>query len=95
MAEGPQRRLAVLLEDVGSAHHAYEVELGREDPGWPAWYAGWLLQNGLRELMQPAPDAATLEHALVTAEAAYAEQDPDEPWPVFYAGYLLSHLRGG
>lgn len=94
MAEDRQSRLADLLADAASAHHAYEVELGRADPGWPEWYARWLVEHGLGELMAPAPDVATLEHALVTAEKEYEEQDPDEPWEAFYADYLLSHLRG-
>jgi catechol 2,3-dioxygenase-like lactoylglutathione lyase family enzyme len=30
------------LRDVAAAHGRHEMELGREDPDWPAWYAGYM-----------------------------------------------------
>jgi catechol 2,3-dioxygenase-like lactoylglutathione lyase family enzyme len=30
------------LRDAAAAHGRHEMELGREDPDWPAWYAGYM-----------------------------------------------------
>jgi hypothetical protein len=30
------------LRDAAAAHGRHEIELGREDPNWPAWYAAYM-----------------------------------------------------
>ena len=38
-------KLARLLREAEQAHAEYEKELGRRDEDWPAWYAGWIVDQ--------------------------------------------------
>lgn len=93
MADDKRARLVTLLEDAAEAHHEYEVELGQADPRWPEWYADWMLQNGLPELVEPPPDQLSLTNTLVAAERVYASEDRDEDWPEFYADFILGKYQ--
>lgn len=40
---GNRDKLADLLREAASAHHAHEERTGTPDEDWPAWYASYLL----------------------------------------------------
>jgi hypothetical protein len=40
-----QERLAELLRAAERAHAEFERELGHRDEDWPAWYAGYVLEQ--------------------------------------------------
>ena len=40
-----REQLAQLLREAETAHAEYERELGQRDEDWPAWYAGYILDN--------------------------------------------------
>jgi len=44
-SELTQERLAELLREAERAHADFERELGHRDEDWPAWYAGYILEQ--------------------------------------------------
>ena len=45
MRRGDRDKLAALLREASSAHHAWEQKYldGQTDEDWPSWYASYLL----------------------------------------------------
>jgi len=94
---GATARLTRLLVQTAKAHDEYEVgELrGIRDEQWPAWYAAYLRENGLPQLLEGMPGQqsvlAGLESILVDADTSYvsSKEAQTEKWPAYYARYLL------
>ncbi len=85
--------LADLIKETGEHHHqAYEASDG-VDPEWALWYSGYL-QSRLWDRAGRLPSRSLLVHLLLSAEAAHAKADSDEPWPSFYAKAILDTLSG-
>jgi hypothetical protein len=40
-----KERLAELLREAERAHAEFERDLGHRDEDWPAWYAGYILEQ--------------------------------------------------
>lgn len=85
-----------LLARAKTAHGEYEATAlgGVYDEQWPVWYAGYLVENGLSDLLgrplSPDKVAAFLE-------ASSTEQErvaPDEPWERFTARQMREQLAG-
>lgn len=85
--------IAVLLRETEGAHGEYERnELGDRDQDWPIWYATFLFDNGLAELL-PAigqADVSTLASVLAELQAEYDREEPGVPWTEFYARRLIA-----
>jgi hypothetical protein len=91
-----EARIAALLRETESAHGAYETEVlgGKRDEEWPAWYATYLLDHGLRELL-PGLDpsgAKDLGAKLVQLNDDYQRAQPAGDWPEFYARRMAEAL---
>lgn len=58
--EERRANVAQLLRRAADEHHAYEqatMEEGHSDPNWPEWYAQWMLDHGLTEMLIGEPCA--------------------------------------
>jgi hypothetical protein len=102
--ENPQnpetaQRISALLSQTAEAHDRYErAELGGVyDQAWPAWYAAYLLDNGLpgffpggaaRERLR-----TSLPDLLAEADKSHRANAPAEKWQDYYAAYLITALR--
>lgn len=93
MAGDVRAALEELLTRAAEAHHEYEVGLGAPDPDWPAWYAAWLVENGVGSVLQTQPGEASLTRTLVEAETAYERADRAEPWQAYYAAFIEGRYR--
>jgi hypothetical protein len=84
--------VARLLSAAGSAHGVYEeTELnGVYDQNWPIWYATYLLQHGLGDLLGAAIGAEELGGLLKQYDQDYQRERPAMGWPDFYAQQLLA-----
>jgi hypothetical protein len=85
--------IAKLLQDAQRAHGAYETEVlgGAYDEEWPAWYASYLLDHGLRDRLPGVRlDAASLAETLRRLDRLYKREQPGEAWLDFYARRLIS-----
>jgi hypothetical protein len=75
-----EKAVAALLREAETAHSAYETDVlgGAFDEEWPAWYAAYLLDHGLRAQL---PSAENLERGKQTG-----------PWPDVYAQGLVAEF---
>ncbi len=91
MSRDRNEAVAALLEQAGAAHAVYEErELGGVyDERWPEWYAAYLVEHGLGEILGRPISAAELAGLLARYDAEYKAAQPDEPWPAFYARQLV------
>src|SRR5438309_6624217 len=86
-------QIAALLMQTGAAHDKYEQSAlgGQYDVEWPKWYASYLVEHGLPELLgqEGKLDSAQVEELLTKADASHRTTAPNEPWADYYARYLL------
>jgi hypothetical protein len=89
--------IAGLLEETATAHSVYEAEsLSGSDDQWPAWYAAYLLEQGLRDRLPRtiSGDPDSLATRLEELDAAFGRDDPSGDWCSFYAERLVASERG-
>jgi hypothetical protein len=86
-----QREIANLLDTTQAAHGAYEErELnGVYDQAWPAWYAAYLVEHGIADLLGLASTAEQLARLLKQYDEDYRTQQRQAGWPDYYAAQLL------
>ena len=88
--------IAALLREAEAAHGAYETEVlgGVFDDDWAAWYAKYLLDHGLGDLLPRARslDLETLTAMLTRFAAEYEQEETTGPWPDVYARGIVSQL---
>jgi hypothetical protein len=89
-----------LLAQAKSVHIQYEKEVlgGAYDEEWPRWYAMYLLENGLPELLAPQ-DGSMLEtnrlaDLLSEMDLMQRTTAPDADWMDYYARYLIRVSSG-
>jgi hypothetical protein len=87
-----QRELANLLGQTGTAHGAYEErELnGVYDQEWPAWYATYLVEHRIGDLLGHAITTEQLARLLKQYDEEYRTQPRQNGWPDYYAAQLLA-----
>jgi hypothetical protein len=86
-----------LLATTETAHGLFEAEAlnGQRDEEWPQWYAQFLIQNGLPELLNETPGAGKarsveqLAGLLAEADISHKATAPNERWQDYYARYLM------
>jgi hypothetical protein len=87
--------IAALLRQAGAAHGEYEThELnGVYDQHWPDWYASYLVQHGLGDLLGGAVTIEQLSSMLKAYDVGYQRERPPLAWPEYYAQQLIAQLR--
>jgi hypothetical protein len=87
-----QREVANLLDRAQAAHGTYEEgELnGVYDQDWPAWYAPYLVEQGIRGLLGQAITVEQLARLLKQYDEEYRAQQRQEGWPDYYAAQLFA-----
>lgn len=98
METSTEDRIATLLARAEAAHRAFEADTlgGQRDEQWAPWYAAFLIEHGLNDLLEPDRSFTIeqLERRLVAADAAYRQAQPEVSWPVAYAQRLLDPRAG-
>jgi hypothetical protein len=94
MADLLQEKLTALLEAAAHAHHEYEqAELeGVRDEQWPAWYANYLINNGLGALLGSQADLDEVAAALDQLTQQQKTEGNSQPWAAYAAAELLNRL---
>jgi hypothetical protein len=97
MHQDTQARIAALLRETGAAHGVYEErELnGVYDQNWPDWYAAYLIEHGLNELLNAAVTTEQLSQLLKQSDEDYQRERPNESWPDYYTQRIIVQLRQG
>jgi len=89
-------RIAALLGQTAEAHREYEIQAlgGENDDNWPEWYAQYLRQNGLGDLLDGMPGRErvvdALEENLRRADESFLAGGGGENWPAYYAEFILN-----
>ena len=92
MPESKQREIANLLDKTQTAHGAYEERVlnGVYDQDWPAWYAAYLVEHGISDLLGRAITPSSLAELLKQYDEDYRAQSRPDGWPDYYAAQLLT-----
>ncbi len=94
-----EQAVAALLRETETAHGAYETRVlgGVFDEEWAPWYAAYLLDHGLGDLLPAAEslDVDDLTAMLARLAADYERGDQTSPWPDVYARGIVAAFRGG
>lgn len=90
-----QQTVEALLAQTGSAHDFYEKNQlnGVYDQNWSDWYAAYLLQNGLNDLLGASLRAEQLSVKLRQYDRDLKQDHPGVNWAQFYAARLLAEVR--
>jgi hypothetical protein len=90
-----QHAVAALLSQAGSTHGVYEEnELnGVYDQNWPNWYAAYLVEHGLGELLGAPLTVERLSGLLKQYDQDYKRERPGMGWPQFYAERLIGQAQ--
>ena len=78
-----------LLRQAGEAHHDAFAATDGDDPEWPAWYAGWLLER----MSEPETDRTQLAGLLEEVAEEHKVSGRGEDWPGYYARFLMERLK--
>ena len=80
-------QISSLLFQAGTAHSIYEQAAlqGAHDQDWPDWYAAYLLEHGLADLISNAATVEQLRRLLADCDQEYREINPGLDWPDYYA----------
>ena len=93
-----EKAVAALLREAATAHGVYETNVlgGVFDEEWPAWYAAYLLDHGLGDLLPGAEslDVDNLTALLARLAADYERGEQASPWPDVYARGIVAGFRG-
>lgn len=91
MPDIKQREIASLLDKTLAAHSVHEErELnGVYDQEWPAWYAAYLVEHGISDLLGQAITPGELAGLLKQYDEDYRAQPRSDGWPDYYAAQLL------
>lgn len=92
--ENTESAVAALLREAQAAHGQYESTVlgGERDEAWAEWYAAYLLEHGIEDLLPDASDieVGDLATLLVRYDADYRREQPAWPWPDAYAQSLVA-----
>jgi hypothetical protein len=90
-------KISALLTRTAIAHRQYEIEAlnGEVDQQWPQWYAAYLAENGLLDLlggMAPANLELMLDELLIDCDKSHQSNAPEEKWQDYYARYMIQRV---
>lgn len=91
MSEIKQCAIVNLLDKTLAAHSLHEERdlNGVYDQEWPTWYAAYLVEHGISDLLGQAITAEQLAQLLKQYDEEYRAQPRAEGWPDYYAAQLL------
>ena len=94
MTENRTDEIAMLLTRAGEAHGVYEETVlnGVYDMEWAAWYAKFLVENGIGDLLGQSVTIEAMTTFLTQADEQHKAAGADEHWTRFY-GRSLAETR--
>ncbi len=84
-------QIATLLEETKLAHHQAFLSSAGDDPDWPLWYAGYLLDK-LPPLLQAEMTRSELTYWMVLLSKEQEREAPDSRWSHYYAASLVGEF---
>jgi hypothetical protein len=89
--EQKQRKetITALFHQAGEDHLAIHKETNGDDPDWPIWYAGYLLENGFETLLDAKLLKSDLIYLLVLVDKQQKSEAPGSQWEKYYANFFV------
>jgi hypothetical protein len=86
--------LAALLTQAGNAHHTYEqtVLKGKYDEDWSVWYADYVIQHGLGNIINQPVTTEQLSQFLSESYQVYQQENPTQNWEDYTAEKMVREL---
>ena len=91
MVDPLAEQVSKLLKQAWDAHHIYRTEQlqSRSDQQWYAWYADYLLTNGLGGLLGSDPDPDALATFLDESNQQHKAEGGQQSWQDYTAAKLI------
>lgn len=90
MTQKTTTQIAALLSQAGEAHHEYEQnQLGAYDQNWSIWYAEYIIEQGLGELLNREVNTEQLSQFLSQSSEEYKKSNSEQSWADYTAQKLL------
>jgi hypothetical protein len=83
-------QLIELFHETEEACQEAGKEANGESIDWPIWYADYLLDNGIEDLLEAKLVKSDLIYLLVRAAHEQAVEAPGSKWDRYYAEFFLS-----
>ncbi len=92
MTENHTDAIAALFTRAGEAHHIYERDVlnGAYHEDWHDWYAGFVIEHGISDLLGTPVTAKQLIAFFKQVSADHRAEQPDEHWTRYYARALVN-----
>lgn len=87
-------RISKLLSQAAAAHHVFEetVLKGVPDQEWPDWYAAYVIENRMNELLPQPVAVPQLGQFLAESNQRYEQAGKPGTWAEFTAADLVSQF---
>lgn len=87
-------RIATLLTQAGAAHHEYEqTQLkGRTDAAWAEWYAQFLVDHGVQDIVGTPVTPRQLSQGLTQATESHKKEQSGLAWAEYTAARIAEVL---
>lgn len=87
-----QRHIATLLDTTQAAHNEHEQRdlHGVYDQQWAAWYAAYLVEHGIGDVLGQTITIEQLARLLTQYDQDYHAHQRQESWLDYYAAQLLA-----
>lgn len=83
-------RIATLLTQAGAAHHEHEKThlKGRSDPAWADWYAAFLVEHGVQDIVGAHVTPRHLSQSLAQATESHKKEQTGLAWAEYAAAKI-------
>jgi hypothetical protein len=96
MPDSVQKQLIDLLERSTTEHKEYERSAlnGVYDQEWDLWYAAWLVEHGINDLLNADIRSADLATLLRDINDQHQQTDKQDTWAAYTARHLVDTVSG-
>lgn len=91
MTQTQSANVEVLLIQAGNAHHVYEqtVLKGAYDQEWANWYADYVIQHGLGDLLNQSVTTEQVSQFFSESYRMYEQKNTDQNWASYTAEKMI------
>jgi hypothetical protein len=83
-------KISALLAQASSAHHQYEQTILKGlDQDWPTWYANYVIQNGLVELLNQPVTVEQISQFFRQRNEDYEREHTAQDWADYTAQKII------
>lgn len=85
-------KLTSLLNQTGEAHHKAFISTNGNDEHWAKWYAEYLINHHIEQLLKVQISTQKLEQLIQKANKKLLSESKKSTWQKYYAQHLTNHF---